>query len=130
MRRFSVDLHNCEDPRALLRLRAACENAKIQLSKSKDASFTIDYLWPGHSSFEGRITRAQFELINEDYFRQCLQQTGKSLADAGLSVGQVDEVVLVGGSTRIPKVTALLDSAKMVSTCLLSSSAWFFTPCF
>ena len=88
----------------MLRLQASCENAKIQLSHSNDAHFSIDYLWPGQPSWEGRMTREQFEFINEPFFRECLEQTSKSLADAKLDVDQVDDVVLVGGSTRIPKV--------------------------
>ena len=99
-----MDLRRCDDPRAMLRLQASCEAAKIQLSKTLEASFSIDYLWPGQPSWEGRITRQQFELINEDFFRQCLRQTAKSLKDAHLDVDSVDDIVLVGGSTRIPKV--------------------------
>lgn len=88
----------------MLRLQAACEKAKIDLSKTNETSLSIDYLWPGQAVWEGRITRQQFELINEDFFRQCLRQTAKSLKDAHLDVELVDDVVLVGGSTRIPKV--------------------------
>ena len=102
--RYGLDLRQSDDPRAMLRLQASCENAKIQLSHSNDAHFSIDYLWPGQPSWEGRMTREQFEFINEPFFRECLEQTSKSLADAKLDVDQVDDVVLVGGSTRIPKV--------------------------
>lgn len=88
----------------MLRLQAACEKAKIDLSRAVETSLSIDYLWPGQAAWEGRITRAQFELSNEDFFRHCLRQTSKSLKDAHLDVDLVDDVVLVGGSTRIPKV--------------------------
>lgn len=92
----------------MLRLQAACEKAKIDLSKLAETSLSIDFLWPGQAAWEGRITRQQFELINEDFFRQCLRQTSKSLRDAGLDVDSVDDVVLVGGSTRIPKASSSL----------------------
>ena len=88
----------------MLRLQASCEAAKIQLSDSKEAKLQIDYLWPGQPSWQGRISREEFELINEPFFRQCLRQTIKSIKDAHLEVDNVDDVVLVGGSTRIPKV--------------------------
>lgn len=104
MCRYGINLRESEDPRAMLRLQASCEAAKIQLSDSMEATLKIDYLWPGQPSWQGKITRQEFELINEPFFRQCLFQTTRSLRDANLDVDQVDDVVLVGGSTRIPKV--------------------------
>ncbi len=74
--RHGVNLRDTDDPRAMLRLQASCEAAKIQLSNANEATISIDYLWPGQAKWEGRITRAQFELINETFFRQCLRQVG------------------------------------------------------
>lgn len=116
--RYGINLRDSEDPRAMLRLQASCEAAKIQLSESNEARLQIDFLWPGQPSWQGRISRQEFELINESYFRQCLRQTTKSMKDAHLDVDNVDDVVLVGGSTRIPKVNSFL---------LLTTSCCFAT---
>jgi len=96
-----------EDQRALRRLRTACERAKRTLSSSTQAHIEIDSLFEG-ADFNSVITRARFEDLNMDYFRKCLQPVEKVLSDAKLSKSQVHEIVLVGGSTRIPKVQDLL----------------------
>merc|ERR1712159_778807 len=95
------------NPRALRRLRTPCERAKRQLSNSTNASIEIDSLFDGADMYSS-ITRARFEDLCAELFRQCLAPVEKVLQDAGVSKAQVDEVVLVGGSTRIPKVQQLL----------------------
>jgi L1 cell adhesion molecule like protein len=93
--------------RALRRLRTACERAKRTLSSSTQASIEIDSLYEGQDLYTN-ITRAKFEELNIDLFRSCLAPVEKVLADAKLDKPQIHEVVLVGGSTRIPKVQQLL----------------------
>merc|ERR1711906_41900 len=89
--------------RALRRLRTACERAKRTLSSTAQTSIEIDSLFEGIDFFTS-ITRARFEELNQDLFRACLDPVEKVLKDGKLSKGQVHDVVLVGGSTRIPKV--------------------------
>jgi L1 cell adhesion molecule like protein len=93
--------------RALRRLRTACERAKRTLSSSTQAHIEIDSLFEG-TDFNSIITRARFEDLNMDYFKKCMEPVEKVLKDASLSKSQIDEIVLVGGSTRIPKVQELL----------------------
>ena len=93
--------------RALRRLRTACERAKRTLSSSTQATIEIDSLFEG-IDFNSQITRARFEELNMDYFRKTMAPVEKVLRDAKLSKSEVDEVVLVGGSSRIPKVQKLL----------------------
>jgi len=93
--------------RALRRLRTACERAKRTLSNSAKAEVEIDALLDG-IDFASTITRAKFEDLCADQFRATLQPVEKVLKDAGVSKQDVHEVVLVGGSTRIPKVQQLL----------------------
>jgi L1 cell adhesion molecule like protein len=95
------------NPRALRRLRTACERAKRTLSSSTQASIEIDSLFEG-IDFYTTITRARFEELNADLFRSTLDPVEKSLRDAKLDKAQIHDVVLVGGSTRIPKVQKLL----------------------
>jgi len=96
-----------DNKRALRRLRTACERAKRSLSSSTQASVEIDSLYDG-IDFYSNITRARFEELNADLFRSTLEPVEKSLRDAKLDKAQIHEVVLVGGSTRIPKVQKLL----------------------
>ncbi|KAG2789311.1 Heat shock protein [Phytophthora cactorum] len=96
-----------QNQRALRRLRTACERAKRTLSSSAQAYIEIDSLYDG-VDFNSTITRARFEDLCGDYFRKTMEPVEKVLRDAKLSKGQVHEVVLVGGSTRIPKVQQLL----------------------
>lgn len=93
--------------RALRRLRTACERAKRALSSSTVATLEIDSLCDG-IDFNSQMTRARFEDLCADYFRATLLPVEKVLRDAKLDKSSIDEVVLVGGSTRIPKVQALL----------------------
>jgi L1 cell adhesion molecule like protein len=93
--------------RAVRRLRTACERAKRTLSSSAQASIEIDSLFEG-IDFYTNITRARFEELNMDLFRGCIEPVEKVLRDSKLSKAQIHEIVLVGGSTRIPKVQQLL----------------------
>jgi L1 cell adhesion molecule like protein len=93
--------------RAKRRLRTACERAKRTLSSSTQAFIEIDGLFEG-IDFTSSITRARFEDLCIDYFKATLEPVEKVLRDAKMSKGQIHEVVLVGGSTRIPKVQQLL----------------------
>jgi heat shock protein 1/8 len=93
--------------RALRRLRTACERAKRTLSSQTSATIEIDSLFEG-IDFSTTITRARFEDLNADYFRACITPVEKVLKDSHVSKSQVDEVVLVGGSTRIPKIQQMI----------------------
>lgn len=93
--------------RALRRLRTACERAKRTLSSTTQTTIEIDSLYEG-IDFYATITRARFEELNLDLFRKCMEPVEKCLRDAKIDKSQVHEVVLVGGSTRIPKVQQLL----------------------
>lgn len=93
--------------RALRRLRTACERAKRTLSSSTEASVEIDSLYEG-IDFYTKITRARFEELCADLFRGTLTPVENALRDAKMSKGDINEVILVGGSTRIPKVQKLL----------------------
>jgi L1 cell adhesion molecule like protein len=104
-RKFKKDLRT--NQRALRRLRTSCERAKRTLSSSTQAHIEIDSLFEG-VDFNSTITRARFEDMNMDYFRKCMEPVEKVLRDSKVSKGQVHEVVLVGGSTRIPKIQSML----------------------
>jgi len=93
--------------RALRRLRTSCERAKRQLSSSTQAYIEIDGFFDG-VDFNSSISRATFENINSDLFRKTMEPVEKVLKDAKMSKSQIDEIVLVGGSTRIPKIQQLL----------------------
>jgi L1 cell adhesion molecule like protein len=95
------------NPRAMRRLRTACERAKRQLSSSANASIEIDSLFEG-VDFYSSITRARFEDLCADLFRGTLEPVEKVLRDSKIDKGSVHEVVMVGGSTRIPKVNELV----------------------
>jgi L1 cell adhesion molecule like protein len=104
-RKYKKDISG--NPRALRRLRTACERAKRTLSSTAQTTIEIDSLYEG-VDFYSTITRARFEELNMDLFRKCMEPVEKCLRDAKMDKGQVHEVVLVGGSTRIPKVQNLL----------------------
>ena len=93
--------------RALRRLRTACERAKRTLSSAAQANIEIDSLFEG-IDFYTSITRARFEELCSDLFRGTLNPVEKALRDSKLDKSSIDEIVLVGGSTRIPKVQKLL----------------------
>lgn len=93
--------------RAVRRLRTSCERAKRTLSSSTQANIEIDSLFEG-IDFYTSISRARFEEMNSDLFRSTLDPVEKSLRDAKMSKGDIQDIVLVGGSTRIPKIQKLL----------------------
>ncbi|KAJ2502106.1 Heat shock protein ssb1 [Coemansia sp. RSA 1972] len=95
------------DARALRRLRTACERAKRTLSSLARTTIEVDSLFDG-VDYQANITRAKFEELNATHFQKTIDPVGKVLKDAGIAKSAVDDIVLVGGSTRIPKVQALL----------------------
>ncbi|GJM94176.1 hypothetical protein PR202_ga10797 [Eleusine coracana subsp. coracana] len=95
------------DARALGRLRRECERAKRALSSQHQVRVEVEALFDG-VDFSERLTRARFEELNNDLFRKTMIPVKKAMADAGLGKGDIDEIVLVGGSTRIPKVQQLI----------------------
>merc|ERR1712174_189787 len=96
-----------KNQRALRRLRTACERAKRTLSSSTQAHIEIDSLFDG-IDFNSTITRARFEDLCMDQFKKCMDPCEKVMRDAKIAKSAVHEVVLVGGSTRIPKVQSML----------------------
>merc|ERR1711939_1210786 len=104
-RRHRKDMSS--NQRSLRRLRTACERAKRTLSSSTQAHIEIDSLFDG-IDFNSTITRARFEDLCMDYFKKCMEPCEKVLRDAKIAKNQVHEVVLVGGSTRIPKIQSML----------------------
>ncbi|AEO71047.1 212842d9-3d64-4335-bb68-19fd03aff4db [Thermothielavioides terrestris] len=104
-RKFKKDLST--NARALRRLRTACERAKRTLSSSAQTSIEIDSLFEG-IDFYTSITRARFEELCQDLFRSTLQPVDRVLTDAKIDKSQVHEIVLVGGSTRIPRIQKLI----------------------
>ena len=96
-----------DNKRSVRRLRSSCERAKRTLSSSTQAYIEIDSLYDG-IDFSSTITRARFEDMCMDLFRRCMSPVEKVLKDAKLSKDSVDEIVLVGGSTRIPKLQEML----------------------
>mmetsp|Transcript_47067 Transcript_47067/g.145666 ORF Transcript_47067/g.145666 Transcript_47067/m.145666 type:complete len:684 (+) Transcript_47067:44-2095(+) len=95
--------------RALRRLRTQCERAKRQLSTQTSVTIEIDSLHEGHD-FSLRMSRAKFEELNMDYFKKAMEPVSQCLADSGFSKSKISEVVMVGGSTRIPKVQNLIQA--------------------
>merc|ERR1712072_1543733 len=95
------------DPRALRRLRTACERAKRTLSNGAQTTVEIDSLFDGED-FNAQITRARFEDLNSKAFNGTLDPVAQVPKDAKIDKSKVDEIVLVGGSTRIPKIQKLL----------------------
>ncbi|HVG14204.1 MAG TPA: molecular chaperone DnaK, partial [Chitinophagaceae bacterium] len=106
----NVDLR--KDPMALQRLKEASEKAKIELSSSSETEINLPYVTaidgvPKH--LVKKLTRAKFEALADTLFERCLKPCEAALKDAGYSVSQIDEVILVGGSTRIPKVQEIVE---------------------
>jgi heat shock protein 1/8 len=95
------------NPRALRRLRTACERAKRTLSSAAQTTIELDSLYEG-IDFLSNITRARFEELCMDLFKNTIDTVEKVIQDAAVSKSQVDEIVLVGGTTRIPKIQSLL----------------------
>ncbi len=108
-RNEGIDLR--KDPMALQRLRDASEKAKIELSSATQTQINLPYVTavdsvPKHMDI--MLTRAKFEQICDDLFQRSIRPVEQAMKDAGLDYGQIDEVILVGGSTRIPKVEQLV----------------------
>ena len=95
------------NPRALRRLRTACERAKRTLSSTAQTTIEIDSLFDG-VDFYTSITRARFEELCMDLFRKCMEPVEKTLRDSKIDKSKINEIVLVGGSTRIPKIQQML----------------------
>ncbi len=96
-----------EDPMAMQRLREAAEKAKIELSTSQSTDINLPYITAGASGpkhLNLKLTRAKFEQLIEELVERSLEPCRRALADAGLEASEIDEVVLVGGSTRVPLV--------------------------
>lgn len=102
-----------DNPKALRRLRTSCERAKRTLSSSTEASIEVDALHEG-VDFYSKITRARFEEMCSDLFRQTLGPVEKALKDANLNIREINDVVMVGGSTRIPKIQRLLQVSQNI----------------
>ena len=102
---YSIDLFS--DPRALHRLRTACERAKCALTSATQTSIEIDSLFEG-IDFYTSITRARFEEICEDLLCHTLDPVEKVLRDSKIDKANIHEIVLVGGSTRIPRIVELI----------------------
>jgi L1 cell adhesion molecule like protein len=96
-----------DNKRSLRRLRTACERAKRTLSSSTNANLEIDSLSEG-IDFYTQISRAKFEALCDDLFRNCLNPVEKVIRDAKMDKSNIDEIVLVGGSTRIPRIQSML----------------------
>ena len=96
-----------DDARALRRLRSACERAKRTLSSVTQTTVEVDSLYQG-TDFSASISRARFEEINAVTFRSTLEPVEKVLKDAKIDKAKVEDIVLVGGSTRIPKIQSLV----------------------
>jgi heat shock 70kDa protein 1/2/6/8 len=106
-RKYKKDIS--DNKRACKRLRTACEKAKRSLSSSSTANIEIDSLYEGIDYFTS-ITRAKFEMLCMNLFQKCMEPVQKVIVDSGVSKSQIDEIVLVGGSTRIPKIQELLSN--------------------
>ncbi|MFN7686572.1 MAG: molecular chaperone DnaK [Sphingobacteriales bacterium] len=106
----NVDLR--KDPMALQRLKEASEKAKVELSSASETEINLPYITavdgvPKH--LVKKLSRSKFESLADSLFERCLKPCEAALKDAGLSAAQIDEVILVGGSTRIPKVQEIVE---------------------
>lgn len=106
----AIDLR--KDPMALQRLKEAAEKAKVELSSSSETEINLPYITavdgvPKH--LVKKLTRAKFEALADNLFARCLKPCEAALKDAGLKTSEIDEVILVGGSTRIPKVQEIVE---------------------
>jgi molecular chaperone DnaK len=106
----AVDLH--KDPMAWQRLKEASEKAKIELSSSQETEINLPYITavdgvPKH--LVRKLTRAKFEQLSDELVERTLEPCRKALKDAGMGASEIDEVILVGGSTRIPKIQEVVE---------------------
>jgi len=106
-KKYKVDMKT--SAKALRRLRTACEGAKRTLSSSNVANMEVDSLFEGND-FSATLTRAKFENLCNDIFQRTMAPVEQVLKDSKLSKSEIDEIVLVGGSTRIPKIQELLSN--------------------
>jgi heat shock 70kDa protein 1/2/6/8 len=104
-RKFKKD--PSDSPRAIKRLKIACERVKRTLSSSATAPLELDAFYEG-IDFTSSLTRARLDEMCMDLYKKCLEYVDKVLIDSGLSKGQIDEIILVGGSSRIPKLQQML----------------------
>lgn len=107
----AIDLH--KDPMSWQRLKEAAEKAKVELSSSSETEINLPYITavdgvPKH--LVKKLTRAKFEQLSDDLFARCLKPCEQALKDAGLDKSAINEVILVGGSTRIPKVQEIVEN--------------------
>ncbi|MEQ8580276.1 MAG: molecular chaperone DnaK [Marinoscillum sp.] len=96
-----------KDPMALQRLKEAAEKAKIELSSSSSTEINLPYIMPVDGvpkHLVRSLSRSKFEQLSEDLVRRSMEPCKKALADSGLAASEIDEVILVGGSTRIPRI--------------------------
>ena len=110
LREEGVDLR--KDPMALQRLKEAAEKAKIELSSTTSTEINLPYIMPVNGipkHLVKTLTRAKFEQLADSLIQACIEPCRQSLKDAGLSTSDIDEVILVGGSTRIPAVQAIVE---------------------
>ena len=110
LREEGVDLR--KDPMALQRLKEAAEKAKIELSSTTSTEINLPYIMPVNGipkHLVKTLTRAKFEQLADNLIQACIEPCRQSLKDAGLSTSDIDEVILVGGSTRIPAVQAIVE---------------------
>lgn len=105
LKKKGVDIRN--NPRAMRRLRTQCEKAKRILSSAVNVAIECEALADGQD-YNCNLSRAKFEELNLDLFKKCIPPVENVLKDSGLSKDQVHEVVLVGGSTRIPKIQQMI----------------------
>lgn len=96
------------NPRALRRLRTACEKAKRSLSNQSSTRITLDSLCEG-VDFDVEVLRGKFEELNKDLFKKCMESVRKCLEESKIEKSSIHDIVLVGGSTRIPKIQSLLE---------------------
>jgi len=105
-----IDLR--KDPMALQRLKEAAEKAKIELSSSTSTEINLPYIMPVNGipkHLVKSLSRAQFEKLADRYIQACVEPCRKALSDAGLTASDIDEVILVGGSTRIPVIQTMVE---------------------
>ncbi|PSL46658.1 molecular chaperone DnaK [Chitinophaga niastensis] len=106
----AVDLH--KDPMSWQRLKEAAEKAKVELSSSQETEINLPYITavdgvPKH--LVKKLTRAKFEQLSDDLVNRTLEPCRKALKDAGMNTSEIDEIILVGGSTRIPKIQEVVE---------------------
>lgn len=103
--KYKQDVRN--NAKSISRLRGACEKAKRNLSSNTMTCIEVDALYDG-IDFSLNVTRAKFESLSEDIFKRCMNPVDQVIRDAKVSKAQIDEIILVGGSTRIPRIQELL----------------------